>query len=95
MVIPQKSIIYSVKIRHGGFRDSTTSDFKSSSEQVTSKTPAIWPKQQNPVWVFTPKTYKGLSKKLLHNYHGPYRAAENLVQFIIGSALVVINQLAL
>eukprot|EP00795_Rhopilema_esculentum_P012828 gene12828-biopygen3009 len=25
------------------------------------------------VWVFTPKSKKGLSKKLLHNYHGPYR----------------------
>ena len=45
---------------------------------MTSKTPAIWPKQQNPVWVFTPKTYKGLSKKLLHNYHGPYRVVEKL-----------------
>ena len=30
------------------------------------------------VWVFTPKTYKGLSKKLLHNYHGPYRVVEKL-----------------
>ena len=25
------------------------------------------------VWVFTPKTRKGLSKKLLHHWHGPYR----------------------
>ena len=30
------------------------------------------------VWVFTPKTKKGLSKKLLHNYHGPYRIVEKL-----------------
>ena len=30
------------------------------------------------VWVFTPKTYKGLSKKLLHNYHGAYRVVEKL-----------------
>ena len=30
------------------------------------------------VWVFTPKTYKGLSRKLLHNYHGPYRIVEKL-----------------
>ena len=30
------------------------------------------------VWVFTPKTYKGLSKKLLHNYHGPFRVVEKL-----------------
>ena len=30
------------------------------------------------VWVYTPKTYKGLSKKLLHNYHGPYRVVERL-----------------
>ena len=30
------------------------------------------------VWVFTPKTYRGLSKKLLHNYHGPYRVVEKL-----------------
>ena len=25
------------------------------------------------VWVYTPKTRKGSSKKLLHNWHGPYR----------------------
>ena len=30
------------------------------------------------VWVFSPKTYKGLSKKLLHNYHGPFRVVEKL-----------------
>ena len=30
------------------------------------------------VWVYIPKSYKGLSKKLLHNYHGPYRVAERL-----------------
>ena len=29
------------------------------------------------VWVYVPKTYKGLSKKLLHNYHGPYWVVEN------------------
>lgn len=28
------------------------------------------------VWVYTPKTKKGLSKKLLHNWLGPYRIAE-------------------
>ena len=28
------------------------------------------------VWVFTPKTAKGLSKKLLHNWHVPYRIVE-------------------
>ena len=30
------------------------------------------------VWVFTPKTFKGLSNKLLHNYNGPYRVVEQL-----------------
>lgn len=30
------------------------------------------------VWVFIPKTYKGLSRKLLHNFHGPYRVVERL-----------------
>ena len=30
------------------------------------------------VWVFTPKSKKGLSKKLLHNYHGTYRIAPKL-----------------
>eukprot|EP00795_Rhopilema_esculentum_P013630 gene13630-biopygen3615 len=30
------------------------------------------------VWVFTPKNKKGLSKKLLHNYHGPYRIVAKL-----------------
>ena len=30
------------------------------------------------VWVYTPKHRKGLSKKLLHNFHGPYRIVEKL-----------------
>ena len=30
------------------------------------------------VWVYTPKQRKGLSKKLLHNYHGPYRIVSKL-----------------
>lgn len=30
------------------------------------------------VWVYTPKTKKGLSKKLLHNWHGPFRIVERL-----------------
>ena len=30
------------------------------------------------VWVFVPKGKKGLSKKLLHNYHGPYRVVDKL-----------------
>jgi len=30
------------------------------------------------VWVYTPKTAKGLSKKLLHNWHGPYRIVKKL-----------------
>ena len=30
------------------------------------------------VWVYTPKKRKGLSKKLLHNYHGPYRVVTKL-----------------
>ncbi|KAL9978457.1 hypothetical protein ACROYT_G015976 [Oculina patagonica] len=30
------------------------------------------------VWVFTPQRKRGLSKKLLHNYHGPYRVVERL-----------------
>ena len=30
------------------------------------------------VWVFTPKTRKGLSKKLLHRWHGPYRIVKQL-----------------
>ena len=30
------------------------------------------------VWVYTPKTRKGLSKKLAHNYHGPYRVVKKL-----------------
>lgn len=30
------------------------------------------------VWVFNPKSKKGLSKKLLHNFHGPYRVVEKL-----------------
>ena len=30
------------------------------------------------VWVYTPKTKKGLSKKLLHmNWFGPYRIVEH------------------
>ena len=30
------------------------------------------------VWVYTPKTKKGISKKLLHNFHGPYRIVAKL-----------------
>ena len=30
------------------------------------------------VWVYTPKSRKGLSKKLTHNYHGPYRIVSKL-----------------
>ena len=30
------------------------------------------------VWVYTPKSKKGLSKKLMHNYHGPYRIVARL-----------------
>ena len=30
------------------------------------------------VWVYTPKTKEGLSKKLLHNWHGPFRIVERL-----------------
>ena len=30
------------------------------------------------VWVYTPKTRKGLSKKLTHHYHGPYRIVSKL-----------------
>ena len=30
------------------------------------------------VWVYTPKSRKGLSKKLSHNYHGPYRIVSKL-----------------
>ena len=35
-------------------------------------------KLPNVVWVFTPKTRKGLSKKLLHHWHGPYRIMKQL-----------------
>lgn len=30
------------------------------------------------VWVYTPKTYKNLSRKLLHNFHGPLRIVQKL-----------------
>ena len=30
------------------------------------------------VWVYTPKKQKGLSKKLTHNFHGPYRIVTKL-----------------
>ena len=28
------------------------------------------------VWVYTPKTQKGLSRKLMHHWHGPFRIVE-------------------
>lgn len=34
--------------------------------------------QLGEVWVYTPKNHRGLSKKLLHNWHGPYRIVEFL-----------------
>ena len=30
------------------------------------------------VWVYTPRTRKGLSKELMHNWLGPYRIVEKL-----------------
>ena len=35
------------------------------------------------VWVYTPKTQKGLSRKLSHHWHGPFRIVEKFspVQF--------------
>ena len=30
------------------------------------------------VWVYTPKTKNGLSKKLLHKWYGPYRIVKQL-----------------
>lgn len=30
------------------------------------------------VWIYTPKTKKGLSRKLLHLWHGPYRLVEQM-----------------
>ena len=30
------------------------------------------------VWVYTPRNRKGLSKKLAHNWHGPYKIVEFL-----------------
>ena len=30
------------------------------------------------VWVYTPKTQKGLSKKLLHHWHGPFRIVKKI-----------------
>ena len=39
------------------------------------------------VWIYTPKNRKGLSKKLAHNYHGPYRIVEFLspVHCVLGA----------
>ena len=34
--------------------------------------------QADSVWVYTPKTKKGLTKKLMHNWYGPYRVVERL-----------------
>lgn len=47
------------------------------SYQDTSAAEPNFIEGQN-VWLFTPKTKKGLSKKLLHNYHKPYRIVEKL-----------------
>ena len=47
------------------------------------------------VWVFTPKTRKGLSKKLLHHWHGPYRIMKQLSPrsiLICGIQLIVSSQ---
>ena len=39
------------------------------------------------VWVYTPKLKRELSKKLMHNYHGPYRIVARLspVHFRLGT----------
>ena len=42
------------------------------------------------VWVYTPRTRKGLSKKLMHNCLGPYRIVEKLspVHFKLGTITI-------
>ena len=41
-----------------------------------TKLPSYEPGQR--VWLFTPNNRKGLSSKLVHNWHGPYRIEEKL-----------------
>ena len=45
------------------------------------------------VWVYTPKTKKGLSKKCLYNRFGPYRIVEQSSLFIIGCVLKTTRRL--
>ena len=59
---------------------------KSNTELAQQKMKAYYDLKATPVsydigsrvWVYTPKTRKGLSKKLQHNYHGPYRIVAKL-----------------
>ena len=45
------------------------------------------------VWVYTSRTRKGLSKKLIHNWLVPYRIAEKFSRFILSYARSPIKKL--
>ena len=44
------------------------------------------------VWVYCPKNRKGVSRKLAHNYHGPYRIVNFSPQFIVSCVPLIINE---
>ena len=41
------------------------------------------------VWVYTPRTRKGLSKKLMHNWLDPYRIAEKLSPVLFTAVIIL------
>ena len=41
------------------------------------------------VWVYTPRTRKGLSKKLMHNCLDPYRIAEKLSPVLFTAVIIL------
>ena len=66
--------------------ENAQSIIKSNTQLAQQKMKAYYDLKATPVlydvgsrvWVYTPKKRKGLSKKLQHNYHGPYRIVAKL-----------------
>lgn len=59
----------------GQHSSGTAKDEGSTNDRTAKESDYV---EGSKVWVYVPKTYKGLSKKLLHNYHGPYWVVKKL-----------------
>ena len=89
LILPDSKLSWSVaKLRAEIVQnlENVQSIIKSNTQLAQQKMKAYYDLKATPVlydvgsrvWVYTPKKRKGLSKKLQHNYHGPYRIVAKL-----------------